>query len=482
MITNISIEKLRPHPNNPRKDLGDLTELSESIKANGVFQNLTVVPNGDDTYTVIIGHRRMAAAELAGLTELPCAIVEMSEKDQLGTMLLENMQRSDLTVYEQAQGFQMMLDLGESVESIAEKTGFGKSTIYKRVKLCQLDAEKFKQAQERGATLEDYAKLDKITDPELKNRALDSIGTQNFDNAVRIAVADEKYNEKLVKWETLLSSFAYRMADFDCSKYESVKRLYMTDSEYDKFKIPEDSHTVEYYYIIGNESWNRDRITIFKERTKTSLQEAQEQEERRLKEEDRELRGQKLKELAISFSKAKADFIRNYTCNHNTAGLNLMRIVKFYILCTNSVSCWSGFTGYDKLTRLKRVCECIGFDFNMYKEKLEKGENLMQMIHYVPELGEKIQNEPEKFMLACLYLKIEGTFDNEKCIKTWDYHNNSCALSLIEDKYISLFESLGYQMSDEELSLYEGTHELYTPEEDEEVLDEDDIPDIEEDE
>ena len=161
-----------------------------------------------------------------------------------------------------------------------------------------------------------------------------------------------------------------------------------------------------------------------------------------------------------------------------------MRIVNFYILCTNSSSYWNGFTGYDRLKRLKDVCECIGFDFDMYKGKLEKGDNLLQMIHYVPELGEKIHNEPEKFMLACLYSHFEHCRygEKERYITTWDYYNTPRALTLQEDKYISLFESIGYQMSDEELSLYEGTHELYTPDEDEEFLDEDDIPDIEEDE
>ncbi len=53
----------------------------------------------------------MAASKLAGLTELPCAVVEMDEKEQIATMLLENMQRADLSVYEQAKGFQMMLNL-----------------------------------------------------------------------------------------------------------------------------------------------------------------------------------------------------------------------------------------------------------------------------------------------------------------------------------------------------------------------------------
>lgn len=127
MIKHIDINKIYPHKDNPRKDLGDLTELSESIKQSGIFQNLTLVPRDGDTYTVIIGHRRLAASKIAGLKEVPCAIVEMTEKEQLATMLLENMQRNDLTLCEQAQGFQMMMDLGETIESISEKNGtFGK--------------------------------------------------------------------------------------------------------------------------------------------------------------------------------------------------------------------------------------------------------------------------------------------------------------------------------------------------------------------
>ena len=56
----LNVENLFPHPDNPRKDLGDLTELADSIKQNGVLQNLTVVPKEDGGYTVIIGHRRLA--------------------------------------------------------------------------------------------------------------------------------------------------------------------------------------------------------------------------------------------------------------------------------------------------------------------------------------------------------------------------------------------------------------------------------------
>lgn len=121
-ITYIPIRQLYPHPDNPRKELGDLSELAASIKENGVYQNLTVIPGhylnsreyiakcvdegGDaaaaaaawtpkavwssEDYTIIIGHRRAAAAQQAGLYELPCAIVEMDEREQMQTMMIEN--------------------------------------------------------------------------------------------------------------------------------------------------------------------------------------------------------------------------------------------------------------------------------------------------------------------------------------------------------------------------------------------------------
>ena len=74
----IEVSKIFPHPDNPRKNLGDIQELSDSIKANGVLQNLTVVPMSNGRYTVVIGHRRLAAAKKAGLPKVPCVVTEMT--------------------------------------------------------------------------------------------------------------------------------------------------------------------------------------------------------------------------------------------------------------------------------------------------------------------------------------------------------------------------------------------------------------------
>ena len=75
-IQMIAIDRLHPHPDNPRKDVGDVSELAASIRHSGVMQNLTVVPFGVG-YRVVIGHRRLAAAKEAGLTELPCMVSDM---------------------------------------------------------------------------------------------------------------------------------------------------------------------------------------------------------------------------------------------------------------------------------------------------------------------------------------------------------------------------------------------------------------------
>lgn len=208
-ITYIPIRQLHPHPDNPRKELGDLSELAASIKENGVYQNLTVIPGhyigkqeyiarciadgGDasaaeaawtpkaawssEDYTIIIGHRRAAAAQQAGKFELPCSVVDMTEKEQLQTMMVENMQRSDLTVYEQAQGFQMMLDMGDTVERVADRSGFSQSTIRRRIKLLELNHDNFKKAEQRGATLSDFVELNKIEDLDARNRVLETLGT-----------------------------------------------------------------------------------------------------------------------------------------------------------------------------------------------------------------------------------------------------------------------------------------------------------------
>ena len=186
LLTTLHISDISPHPDNPRKELGDLEELSESIEKNGIMQNLTVVPVDDDNpdkYICLIGHRRLAAAKKAGIYQVPARIVfGLSHKEQVGIMLEENMQRNDLTIVEQAQGFQMMLDLGETEESIAEKTGFSRTTVRHRLQLAKLDQKELKKKQEDESfqlSLKDLYALEKVKDIKKRNEILKGAYSSN---------------------------------------------------------------------------------------------------------------------------------------------------------------------------------------------------------------------------------------------------------------------------------------------------------------
>ena len=202
-IVMIPVDRLMHHPENPRKDLGDLQELSDSIKVRGILQNLTIV-SADGVpgkYYVVIGNRRMEAAIQAGLTEVPCSISDMDQKTQIATMLAENMQRKDLTVYEQAEGFQMMMDLGFKPKEIGEKTGFSEKTVKERLKLTKLNKKNFANAVNQGATLVEMIEVTKLESKEAQNEVLKAAGTDNFRQKMKDALEEQerKQNQERIK-------------------------------------------------------------------------------------------------------------------------------------------------------------------------------------------------------------------------------------------------------------------------------------------
>lgn len=198
MIEEIRLENLKNHPKNVRKTYDGIEELADSIKAQGILQNLTVVPDPeeDGMYLVVIGNRRLMAAREAGLETAPCYISDMDEKEQVSVMLLENIQRNDLTIYEQAQGFQMVLDLGETEESLSQKTGFSKTTIRHRLnitKLNQKELQKKEKDESFQLTLKDLYELEKIKDIKTRNRILkESYSSRDLVSRAQNAVAEER--------------------------------------------------------------------------------------------------------------------------------------------------------------------------------------------------------------------------------------------------------------------------------------------------
>lgn len=215
VIQMIPVDLIDPHPKNPRHDLGNLAELVKSIKAQGIRQNLLLVPtcsgcpdddgvqrdpwrctiHGDKPlrYTAVIGHRRLAAGKKAGLKEVPAVVAELTEAEQLELMLVENVQRSDLSAVEEAEGYQGLLDLGLSAAAIAKTTGRAEKTVQSRVKLLALPEVAKAKVHAQQATLEDAGKLaDFAGDAETTAKLADALGTTNFSWYLNQARADLK--------------------------------------------------------------------------------------------------------------------------------------------------------------------------------------------------------------------------------------------------------------------------------------------------
>lgn len=154
-LSSIEIERIKPHVSNIRRDLGDLSELAASIKGMGLLQPLTVAPNGDD-YLVIAGHRRLAAAKEAGLDVVPCIIrTDLStQKAQIEAMLVENLQRSDLTVMEEADAYAQLELLGVKEAAIAKATGRSKATVHQRLLLAGLPTKRRQEFETGKLSLE----------------------------------------------------------------------------------------------------------------------------------------------------------------------------------------------------------------------------------------------------------------------------------------------------------------------------------------
>lgn len=201
----IPISDLRENPRNPRKDMGDLTELTNSVKRNGIRQNLIVTPILDDdgeetdTYRIIAGHRRFAAAKKAHLIAVPCAIArDLDEADEVMAMLEENMQRSNLTYLEEAQGVQMCLDLGISMEKIESRTGLSEQTLKHRAEIAKLTPEIVEEKSEAfQLNLKALYALEKIKDPKKRDEVLKRAGgNDNLKFLAEQAAKDEVYAER----------------------------------------------------------------------------------------------------------------------------------------------------------------------------------------------------------------------------------------------------------------------------------------------
>jgi ParB family chromosome partitioning protein len=136
----ISVDRIEPNPRQPRTELGNIEDLTSSIKAKGVLEPIIVRPVGQK-YEIIAGERRYVASKNAGLAEIPCIEMSVGDNEAMEISLIENLQRKDLDIFEEADGLKMLIETySYSHAQVSEKIGKARSTITEIVNISKIPA------------------------------------------------------------------------------------------------------------------------------------------------------------------------------------------------------------------------------------------------------------------------------------------------------------------------------------------------------
>ena len=143
-INKIEISKISPNKKQPRKNFQDkeIKELASSIKNQGLIQPLIIRKTSDDSYEIIAGERRWRACQIAGLHEVDCVIMNISEEKVYELALIENIQRENLNVVEEARAYKNLIQINKlKNEELSKKLGKSASHISNLIRILNLDQE-----------------------------------------------------------------------------------------------------------------------------------------------------------------------------------------------------------------------------------------------------------------------------------------------------------------------------------------------------
>ena len=395
---------------------------------------MTVVPSdeNDDTYYVVIGNRRMEASKIAGLYELPCVISDMDKVKQVITMLAENMQRNDLNVYEQAFGFQLAMDLGESVNSLSEKSGFSVNTVKRRLNLAKLDREKLKKISERQISMADLDSLSKIEDIEERNSLLLDLGTSNFSYRFKNALASQNLRKVCEKWKKFFLELGLKeipYSDVHGGKYASPSRHYVVlqTCSPEEYKLNGDE---EFFSINHGTAYLRRKLTAEEQRIQ-----AYQTTNRR----EKEYRCELLSQIKKTCYELRRDFV--FSICESKAKQMFSTLVEMVMLPE-----WEA--------GLERSYYCH-YDRSKFLNE-DDSEERAHGFSYVEDI---VKANPYQSLLRHAYVAMG---DGENI----GYHN-WCGDHIQNDrldKIYDVLERLGYEMAEEESQYKDGSHRLYKKE------------------
>ena len=189
-VVEVDIGEIRPNPHQPRSefDIADIQSLADSILQNGILQPLTV-RRGEDRHELIAGERRLRAAKLAGLRAVPCIILDISSRNSAIMALVENIQRQDLSFFDEASAIEKLITYyGMTQEDAAAKLGKAQSTIANKLRLLRLTAD------EREVIMK-Y----NLTEPAERLAVLEKVVKQNLNVERTEAAVEEVIGQKKVQ-------------------------------------------------------------------------------------------------------------------------------------------------------------------------------------------------------------------------------------------------------------------------------------------
>ena len=202
-VLDIPILYIKPAKYQPRRiyDEAELNALSQSISQNGILQPLTVRRISPYEFELIAGERRLRAAQQAGFSKVPCIVNNCSDDQAAIYSLIENLQRSDLNMFEEARGIRRLItEFGITQEQAAVQLGKKQSTIANKLRLLRLSDEEQAWISSENLTERHARALITVSDPELRKQILDKVIAEKL-NVLQTEQLIERMSLQLTKEE-----------------------------------------------------------------------------------------------------------------------------------------------------------------------------------------------------------------------------------------------------------------------------------------
>ena len=204
VVQEISLAKITPNPDQPRKDMGDLSGLADSIREQGILEPILVNKVGDG-FLIISGERRYQASQLIESESIPCIVKNLKENEIIEVALVENLQRKDLHPFEEADGLRSLsINFSYTHDDIAKKIGKSRPSVTETLSLSNIESEVRQAAFEAQITAKSML---------LSVARLDTIDEQ-LDMIERIAMgAGREEVRRQAKKQTKAKPFVYKYRD-----------------------------------------------------------------------------------------------------------------------------------------------------------------------------------------------------------------------------------------------------------------------------